>query len=106
MKTRMTFAMYVPKDGKAAELMAIVERHVPTLKEFGLITNRDNYVARASDGTIIEVFEWVSEDAKDAAHEHPAIAEIWEQMTPLCEFGHMQNLKEAKYPFPNFHVLD
>lgn len=105
MSKRMTFAMYVPKSGKDEALMEIVNTHVTTLRQYGLVTDRDNYISKSSEGVIIEVFEWVSEEAKNAAHEHPAIAQIWERMTPLCEFGQMKHLREANMPFPNFTCI-
>jgi len=34
---------------------------------------------------VIEIFEWVDEDASGAAHTHPLVSEVWEAMGPLCE---------------------
>ncbi|MCG8605047.1 hypothetical protein MJD09_08625 [bacterium] len=79
--------------------------HLPTLKEYGLATDRDGYVAKSTDGTFIEVFEWASSEAKDAAHEHPAIAMIWEKMASVSDFTTMAELPEAEMRFPNFDIL-
>ena len=97
--------MYKPKPGKQDELMKIVQKHVPLLKKYELITERPAILARSGDGTIIEIFEWLSDGAKDAAHQHPAIAQLWEAMAPVADFPAMKDLPEAQRPFPNFEIL-
>ena len=72
----VVIAMYRPKTGKVSELEALVRKHFPVLKEYGLTTNKDPFIGRSSDGTIIEVFEWASLEAAQKAHDHPAIAKI------------------------------
>ena len=101
-KPMVVVAMYRPKDGKLVELETLVKKHFPTLKEYGLTTNRDPYIGRAGDGTLLEVFEWISEDAAQKAHDHPAVAKIWEAMAVVCDFGKLEQLAEAKKPFPHF----
>ena len=34
---------------------------------------------------MIEIFDWVDEDASRRAHQRPAVSEVWESMGPLCE---------------------
>ena len=105
MSTKMSFAMYKPHEGKRDELLEILKEHVPTLREYGMVSERSNYMAQASDGTIIEVFEWLSDEAKNAAHEHPAVARIWERMYGVCSFAHMRHLSESDMQFPDFELL-
>ncbi len=33
---------------------------------------------------------------------HPAVAQIWEAMAMVCDFGTLDQLPEAKNPFPHF----
>lgn len=101
----MAFAMYKPKPGKRDELLGIVRGHVPTLREYGMATERSSYIAESVDGTVIEVFEWVSEEAKKAAHEHPAVAKIWERMYGAATFSAMRDLPENDKPFPDFTTI-
>jgi quinol monooxygenase YgiN len=77
--TVLAFATYKPKEGQEEALMALVEKHLPVLRELQLATDRANYIARSKDGSIIEVFEWTSMDAINAAHQHPAVTDIWEK---------------------------
>jgi hypothetical protein len=39
---------------------------------------------RTADGTIIEVFEWVSEDAIAAAHADPVVLDLWKRFEAAC----------------------
>lgn len=98
----VVIAMYRPKDGKIAELESLVHKHFPTLKEYELTTERAPFIGRATDGTILEVFEWISNEAAQKAHDHPAVAKIWEAMAMVCEFGKLEQLSEAKKVFPHF----
>ncbi len=101
-KPEVVIAMYRPKEGKLMELEALVKRHFSTLHEYGLTTEQKPFIARSSDGSILEVFEWTSKEAAEKAHDHPAVAKIWEAMALVCEFGCLEQLPEAKNRFPHF----
>jgi hypothetical protein len=101
----LAFASYKPKQGQETALMELVEKHLPKLRELGLATDRDNYIAKSSDGRIIEVFEWVSSNAVSAAHQHPAVSDIWEKMTLVADFLPMNTLPEGNGPFVDFEMI-
>ena len=101
-KPEVVIAMYRPKAGKASELDVLVKRHFPILKEYGLTTERAPFIGRAEDGTVLEIFEWASPKKAKQAHDHPAVAQIWEAMAMVCEFGKLEQLPEAKNMFPHF----
>ena len=105
MSAQIVFAMYRPNPGKNAELQMLIARHVPALKKLGLVTTRDPMLLRASDGSYLEIFEWVSNEAARRAHEHPEIAEIWEQMGAIGSFGRLRDLSEAEREFPHFEPI-
>lgn len=98
----VVIAMYRPKEGKLKDVEELVKKHFPVLKEYGLTTAKEPFIGRSADGTILETFEWISEDAARKAHDHPAVAKIWEAMAMVCEFGSLDQLSEAKKPFPSF----
>ena len=104
--TVLAFATYKPKEGKEKELLELVKKHIPILHELELATKRSNYIAQSKDGTIIEVFEWTSLNAIHAAHQHPAVSDIWEKMTLIADFLPMSVLAEGQNPFPGFKVLN
>lgn len=103
--TLLSFSSYKPKAGQEKILMDLVKKHLPTLRELGLATNRENYVAKSTDGRIIEVFEWVSAQAVNAAHQHPAVSDIWEKMALVADFLPMNSLPEGNAPFVDFEIL-
>ena len=61
---------YKPKPGKETELLELVRRRVPFLRGEGLVTDRIPTIMRCRDGTIVEVSEWKSQAAIDAAHKN------------------------------------
>jgi len=100
--TKIAMAMYKPKKGKSEELKNILKEHLPTLRKMELITERPPLLLESENGTIIEIFEWTGDAAKDAAHKHPAIRVIWGKMMDICSFPSLKDLPEAKHSFPNF----
>lgn len=102
METSIAFAMYQPAKGKSEELKQILKEHIPTLKRLGLITDSPAYMLESENGTVIEVFEWTGDEAKDIAHKHPAVRAIWGKMMDICTFPKMHDLPEANHSFPNF----
>ena len=58
---------YRPKPGKEDGLLELVRSRVPTLRQEGLVSDRTPTIMRARDVTIIEVSEWKSREAIDAA---------------------------------------
>ena len=76
---------YRPKPGKSAEVLALVRARVPTLRKEGLVTDRMPVLMRSRDGTIIEVSEWKSREAIDAAHKNPNVLAMWEKFFAVCD---------------------
>ena len=64
----MVMALFRPKSGGDDAFMACMRDHLPVLRGQGLATDRPSIVLRASDGTLVEIFEWASQAAIDAAH--------------------------------------
>jgi hypothetical protein len=103
--TVLAIASYKPKAGQEKAFLELVEKHLPTLRELQLATDRSSFLAKALDGTIIEVFEWTSVNAVNAAHHHPAVADIWEKMTLIADFHPLSSIPEAQTPFSSFEII-
>ncbi len=101
-KPELVIAIYKAKSGKLNELEILVRKHFPTLKDYGLTTDKEPFIGRATDGSIIEVFEWANSESAKKAHDHPGVAKIWEAMAVVCDFGKLEQLPEAKNVFPKF----
>ena len=105
MKPEIVFAMYRPHPGKDAELIRIVETHVPTLRRLELATDRPALLVKAKNGTYIEIFEWSTAEAAGLAHQHPEVAKVWEAMGKISDFSTLADLEESKENFPHFEPI-
>lgn len=101
-KPEVVIAIYNPIAGKTPELEALMRKHFSILKECGLTTDRESFIGRSANGAILEIFEWISREAAQKAHDHPAVAKIWEAMAQVCDFGSLGQLPEANGRFPHF----
>jgi quinol monooxygenase YgiN len=97
---------YRPKPGKERELLPLVRSRVPTLHKEDLVTGRVPVIMRARDGTIIEVSEWKSREAIDAAHKNPNVLEMWKKFFEICDCVPLNTLDEAKEMFDGFEPVD
>ncbi len=102
----MVIVGYRPKPGKTAELLSEVRAHVPALRAEGLVTNRPALAMQAADGTVLEVFEWASRQAMDAAHGNPAVLDMWARFEACCEYVPVADVEEARQLFSPFTPLD
>jgi hypothetical protein len=103
--TTCVISVYRPKEGQSLQLNEIVRRHVPTLREEGLITDRPTTALLAADDTVVEIFEWSSLEAVEQAHTNPRVQEIWTQIAEVAEITTLSTLAEANRPFSPFRPL-
>ena len=96
---------YRPKPGKETELLELVRSRAPTLRKEDLVTDREPVIMRARDGTIIEVSEWKSQKAIEAAHKNPNVLAMWGKFFAICDCVPFRTLAEAEEMFPNFEPL-
>ena len=102
----MVIVAYCPKPGKEALLLELTKEHVPILRGQGLATDRPVQAMRAADGTIIEVFEWKSPAAIDAAHTNPEVMKLWARYAEVCEYIPLIQVKECSDMFAGFAPVD
>ncbi len=97
---------YRPKAGKEEQLLEIVRERVPLLRREGLVTDRRPTMMRAQDGTIIEVSEWKSREAIEAAHKNPNVLALWMKFFEVCECVPLKTLAEAEQMFAGFEPIE
>lgn len=102
----VVIACYRPKQDKAEELLALVREHVLSLREVGLVTDRAPIAMRASDGTVLEVFEWASPQAIERAHADPAVQDLWRRFGEVCEYVPLADVPGANAPFAGFDPIE
>lgn len=95
-----------PKPGKEKDLLAVVRDHLPVLRSQGLVTDRKPVAMRAADGTIIEVFEWKSKAAVDAAHRNPEVGKLWARYEACSQSITLRDVPETSEMFPHFDPIE
>ncbi|MEP6821204.1 MAG: antibiotic biosynthesis monooxygenase family protein [Chthoniobacterales bacterium] len=106
MKGVCVIVAYRPKPGKEDELLTLVRSRVPTLRKENLVTDRRPTLMRSQNGTIIEVSEWKSRAAIEAAHKNPNVLALWNKFFALCDCIPLRELAEANEMFAGFEPLD
>ncbi|MBK8468496.1 MAG: hypothetical protein IPL45_01540 [Actinomycetales bacterium] len=102
---RVVIACYSPKPGRESDLHELPRSHVPRLRAEGLATEREPFIAVASDGTVVEVFEWVSQEAIAAAHENASVRAMWDEYEEVCTYLPLGQLSETAGLFSEFDAL-
>ena len=97
---------YRPKPGKEQELLELVRARVPTLRREGLVSERVPTIMRSRDATIVEVSEWKSREAIDAAHKNPNVLAMWDKFFAVCECVPLKTLAEANDMFAGFTPVE
>ena len=105
MKGVVVIVAYRPKPGKEEELLELVRSRVPTLRKEGLVTDREPTIMRARDGTIIEVSEWKSQEAIDAAHRNSNVWAMWNKFFEVCDCVPLKMVAEAEEMFAGFQPV-
>ena len=95
-------ACYRPKACQGEALRRLVLEHVATLRSLGLVTNRAPITMEAKDGTFVEVFEWASAEAIQAAHTNPGVLKMWEAYGTVCDYIPVAQVPEATQLFSEF----
>jgi hypothetical protein len=103
---RIVIVAYKPKPGKAEALKELTKTHLPRLHKEGLVTNREPIIVEAADGTIIEIFEWLSDEAIKQAHQNPEVQKMWGEYEEVCDYVPLNTVAEASNLFAEFTPVD
>jgi hypothetical protein len=101
----ISVACYKPRPGCEQALLELVRNHLPPLRAEGLVTERAPIVMRTANGTIVEVFEWVSKEAIASAHSNPVVLNLWKQFEAVCSYETPSNLAEFQNMFGHFESI-
>lgn len=102
---RMVIVAYRPRPGQEDTLLRLTREHVPILRGLGMATGRPAQAMRATDGTIVELFEW-TDDGIARAHEHPEVQAMWARYAAACDYVPLRDLPEAARMFAEFAPID
>jgi hypothetical protein len=101
----ISVACYKPKPGCESALLELVRGHLPPLRAQGLVTDRASIVMEAADGTIIEIFEWVSQEAIVGAHSNPMVLDLWKRFEAVCTYETPASITEFQNMFGHFEPI-
>jgi len=101
----ISVACYKPRPGKEEVLLELVRNHLPPLRAEGLVTDRASIVMRTESGTIIEIFEWVSQEAIAGAHPNLVVLDLWKRFEAACWYETPANLSEFQNMFAHFEPV-
>jgi hypothetical protein len=102
---RFVIAVYKPRAGCEDKLLAAVRRHAGVLRAEGLISGKPAHAMRAVDGTVVEVFEWLSTAAIERAHSNPAVQALWAEFGEACDYVPIASVPEAQQIFSEFEAV-
>lgn len=103
---KISIVAFKPKLGQEAELRAVIASRLPLLRSLGLATERTNITMRSASGVIIDVSEWVDEEAIAKAHQTPEVLAMWERFDACCEFVKLDTLTESHDDFASFDAVE
>jgi hypothetical protein len=101
----ISIACFKPRPGCEQSLLELVRTHHQELLALGLVTERVPIIMRAASGTIVEVFEWVSQEAIAGAHKNPAVLDLWKRFEAVCWYETPSNLPEFQNMFAHFEPI-
>ena len=102
---RFVIAAYKSKPGREEQLLAAVRKHYGVLRAENLVSDKPPHVMRAGDGTIVEVFEWLSSEAVERAHANAAVRALWAEFDAACDSVPIGRLAESQQMFSEFESL-
>lgn len=103
---RIVIAAFKPKLGMEEELKRVMADRLPLLRRLGLATDRVNITMRSANGTILDVSEWVDDDAIARAHETPEVLKLWERFEACCDYAKLESLEEIHLDFATFDAVE
>ena len=103
---RIVIVIYRPLKGKEAALEHLVRSHHTVLQHENLVTERQPVLMKAVDGSIVEIFEWISPAAIERAHTNPVVTQLWEKFNEVCTYEKPVDLNEFHNIFSEFESLN
>jgi len=99
--------VYRPVAGREDALLDLVHAHVPALRALGLATDAPPVILRSpANGNLVEIFDWVSEEAVQRAHSMPEVIAMWDAFDVVCDFLKLAQLAEAETLFAHFERVE
>jgi hypothetical protein len=102
---RVVIACFRPLPGGREQLLELTRTHVQRLRDLGLATDRSGIAMETADGDVVEVFEWVSDEAIASAHENAEVRAMWAEYEQCCIYIPVSAIAGAGDLFPDYAPL-
>ena len=99
---RIVIVGYRPKPNCNIALNKLVKAHHSRLQTEALVSDRVPVIAQSTNGDIIEIFGWRSEEAIKMAHSNEAVQKMWTEFAEVCDFIPISEIPEAAELFSEF----
>jgi hypothetical protein len=88
--------------GRSAATSRSARAHIG---QHGLVTDRAVTQGEGADRSLIEMFEWSSEEKSRMAPTIAEVAGLWKSMSEAMDFVALSSLAEAQRPFAHFKPI-
>lgn len=108
-RSRIVTATYRVSTERQAEFVELLQRCESTLREEGLVTGRSFLRMRSLEDpeALIELFEWVDEEAFGRAQENPRVLAWWGQFEEVWKEGGfgVSAIPESNMPWAQYQPI-
>ena len=102
----ISVAAFRPKPGMEEELLRVIADRLPLLRRLGFATDREAVLMRSKHGVVIQVAEWVDDEAIRKAHETPEVLALWDRFNTCSDYVKLEAIAECREDFATFDALD
>jgi hypothetical protein len=92
MNPKIIITLYKPHPGNEKELEDRITHHIEALLELGAVSFRPRLVFKSSDGTYLELLEWIVPRGESPFR---SLREFKDSIKEICEFKTLADLPEA-----------
>ena len=103
--SKIASVVYKPRKDKDQELFDSLLVNIPIMRKLGLVTSREQIIAKAKDGCLIQIFEWIGEESEEQAMAHPVVQEMWMKVAKISDFQRPMSVAEFQEQLSKFETL-
>ena len=103
--SKIALVVYKPRKDKTQELIDSLLSNIPAMRKLGLVTHREQIIARSKDGFIVQIFEWVKDDSEEQAMAHPLVQEMWMKVSKISDFQRPMTVAEFQEQLAKFDTI-
>jgi hypothetical protein len=103
--SKIALIVYKPRQDRTQELIDSLLENIPVMRKLGLVTFREQIIAKSIEGSIIQIFEWVEDDSQEQAMAHPVVQEMWVKIARISDFQKPMAVSEFQETLSMFETV-